>query len=119
MATCINHHFLNDEFWIITTGDELSVLSQEGVLTYLGLDVLYGLSDLIQDGSLKNDILNDIHLCANLLVNTFIADETSATAREEFLRVLSEKQDAGNANIFLPLFISCYKTVIFSQVFKW
>ena len=65
------------------------------MFTYLSLDVLYGLSDLIQNGSLKNDIFDDVHLCANLLVNTFIADETGTTTREELLRILAEKQNAG------------------------
>ena len=58
VATGINHHLLYDEFWIVTTGYKLSVLSQEGVLTYLGLDELYRFPDLVQDGSFKDDILD-------------------------------------------------------------
>ena len=118
VATGINHHLLYDEFWIVTTGYKLSVLSQEGVLTYLGLDELYRFPDLVQDGSFKDDILDDVHLCANFLVNAFIANETGTTAREELLRVLAEKQDAGNTDIFLTLLVGRYKAIVLSQVFK-
>ena len=119
MATCINHHFLNDEFWIITTGDELPMLPQECMFTYLSLNVLYGLSHLIQNGSLKNDIFDDVHLCTHFLVNTLIADETGTTTREELLRILAEKQNAGNTHIFLTFLVGCDKAVVLSQVFKW
>ncbi len=71
VTTCINHHLLYDELRIVTAGDKLAMLSQEGVLTYLGLDKLYRLLYQIQNSSLKNDILNDVHLGTNFIVNAF------------------------------------------------
>ena len=53
-------------------------------------------------------------LCANFLVNTFVSDETGTTAREEVLRVLSEKQNTGYTDILFAFLVSLDKTVILS-----
>ena len=114
VAASVDRHLLNDELWVITLCHKLSMLSQECMLANLSLDKLNRLLDLVQNGSLKDDVLDDVHLCANFLVNTFIADETGTTAREEVLRVLAEKQNAGYANILFTLLVSFDKTVILS-----
>ena len=114
VAASVDRHLLNDEFRVITLCYELGMLPQERMLANLSLDKLNRLLDLVQDGSLKDDVLDDIHLCANFLVNTFVSDETGTTAREEVLRVLSEKQNAGYANILFTLLVSFDKTVILS-----
>ena len=48
------------------------------MLTNLCLNKLNCLLDLVQDGTLKCNILDDVHLCAHLLINTLVSDETSA-----------------------------------------
>ena len=114
VAASVDRHLLNDELWIVTLCHKLSMLSQECMLANLSLDKLNRLLNLIQYGSLKDDVLDDVHLCANFLVNTFVSDETGTTAREEVLRVLSEKQNAGYADILFAFLVSLDKTVILS-----
>ena len=112
MTTAIDHHLLYDELWIVTASHKLPMLSQERVFTYLSLDKLDGFPNLIHNGSLECDILNDIHLGTNFLVNAFVSDESSTATREEPLRVLAKQQNAGNADVFLSLFVGCYKAIV-------
>ena len=114
VAASVDRHLLNDELWVVTFCHKLSMLSQKCMLANLSLDKLNRLLDLVQDGSLKDDVLDDIHLCANFLVNTFVSDETGTAAREEVLRVLSEKQNAGYTDILFAFLVSLDKTVILS-----
>ena len=57
MANAIHRHFLYDELRIVAKRNELPMLSEEGVLPHLSLNKLNRLLDLVQDGSLKSDIL--------------------------------------------------------------
>ena len=90
MANAVHRHLLNDEFWIIPARHELAMLPQECMLANLGLNELYGFLDLVQDGSFKSHILDDVHFSTHLFIGTLISDKTSAGAREELLRVLTE-----------------------------
>ena len=90
MANAVHCHLLYDELGIIAARHELGMLSQECVFPNLGLYELYGFSDLVQDGSLKSHILDDVHLSTHLFIDTLISDKTSAGARKEHLRVLAE-----------------------------
>ena len=90
MANAVHGHLLNDKLWIIAARHELGMLSQVCVFPNLGLYEIYGFPDLVQDGSLKSHILDDIHFSTHLFIDTFVSDETSASAREELLRILAE-----------------------------
>jgi hypothetical protein len=88
MAASVDSHLLNDELRVVTLCYELSMLPQERMLTNLRLDKLNRFLDLVQDGSLKSNILDNVHFSTHLLVNTLVSDEASTGARKEFLRIL-------------------------------
>ena len=90
MTNTIYRHLLYDELGIVTKRDKLPMLSEEGMLTHLGLDKLDGFLHLVEDGTLESHIFDDIHLCPYLLVNTLIADEASAGTGKEFLWILAK-----------------------------
>ena len=109
VAACVDRHLLNDEFRIITLCYELSMLAQERMLTNLSLDKLNRLLDLVQDGSLQCDILDDIHLCSHFFVNTLVSDKASTSTREEFLGILAKEKDTNGAPDFDHQFIEAEK----------
>ena len=115
VAACVDRHLLNDEFRIITLCYELSMLAQERMLTNLSLDKLNRLLDLVQDGSLKCNILDDIHLCAHLLVNTFVSNKASAGPGEELLGILAKEKNASSAHILFTILVGPHKTIVLSQ----
>ena len=119
MATGIYGHLLYHELRIVATSNELAMLSEERMLTYLCLQILNRLLDLIQDGSLKGDILDDVHLCTHLLVNTFVSDKTGTATREKLLRVLAKEQDTGDTDILLTFVVGRHKVVVLAQVLHW
>ena len=67
---------------------------------YLGFEVVDGLLNLVENASLKGDILDDIHLSTHFLLCTVVLDETDTGTREEILRTLAEEQDASRADLW-------------------
>ena len=65
---------------------------------------------------LKGDILDDIHLPADLFLRTVVLDETDTGTREEILRTLAEKQDAGSADLWHISLVS-QESFVLLQVF--
>ena len=90
MANTVHRHFLYHELRIVAKRDELPMLSEEGVLPYLGLNELNGFLHLMENGTLKRDILDDVHLFAHFFIYTLITDETGAGTREELLWILAK-----------------------------
>ena len=85
VAASVDRHLLNDELRVVAFCYELGMLSQERMLTNLRLDKLNRFLDLVQNGSLKSHILDDVHLGTHLLVNTLVSDEASTGTGEELL----------------------------------
>ena len=52
---------------------------------YLGFEVVDGLLNLVENASLKGNILDDIHLPAYFLLCTVVLDETDTGTREEMV----------------------------------
>ena len=103
MAASVDSHLLNDELRIVTFSHKLGMLSQECMLANLCLDKLNRLLDLVQDSSLKSHILDDVHLCAHLLVNTLVSDEASTGTREELLGILAKEKNTSGAHLLFTI----------------
>ena len=73
------------------------------MLANLCLNKLNCLLDLVQDSSLKGNIFDDVHLCAHLLINTLVSDETSAGPGEELLGILAEKKNTSGAHLLFTI----------------
>ena len=98
MAASVDSHFMNDEFRVVAFRHELGMLSQERMLANLSFDKLNCFLNLIQDGSLKCNILDDVPLGSHLLVNTLVSDEAGTGTRKELLGILAnEKKQAETA----------------------
>ena len=112
MTAGIDRHLLNNEFGIVSSGNELSMLSQEGVFPNLGLDEFYCFSDLVQDSAFKSNVLDDVHLRSDLFFDSFVLDETGTRSWEELLRIFAEEQNASRTDSLLPFLVDGYKTII-------
>ena len=73
------------------------------MLTNLSFDKLNRLLDLVQDGSLKCNILDDVHLSTNLFINTLVSDETSAGPGEELLWILAKEKNTSGAHLLFTI----------------
>ena len=88
------------------------------MLSNLGLDELDCFLYLVQDGTFKCHILNDVHFCTHLFIDAFIADKTGTGTREEFLRILAKEKYTGSADILFAFLVGDHKTIVLSQVLQ-
>ena len=103
MAASVDSHLLNDKLGVVAFCYELGMLPQKRMLANLSLDKLYRLLDLVQDGSLKGNILDNVHFCTHLLVNTFVSNKASAGTVEELLGILAKEKNASGAHLFFTI----------------
>lgn len=79
------------------------------MLPNLRLNKLNRLLDLVQDSSLKCNILDDVHLSTHLFINALVSNETSAGPRKELLGILAKEKNASGAHLIFT-FVLCGST---------
>ena len=115
MAATVDHHLLNGKLWIVAVGDKTSVLSQKGVFTNLTFKIVNGTTNLIEDDTLESHVFDDVHFCTNLLLCSFITDESCTSAREEALWILAKEKNASGAYLLLTIYL-CNEVIVLSQI---
>ena len=103
VAASIDCHLLNDKLRVVAFRHELGMLPQERMLANLSFDKLNCLLDLVQDGTLKCNILDDVHLSTHLFINTLVSDEASTGTGEELLGILAKEKNASGAHLFFTI----------------
>ena len=83
---------------------------------HLGFEVVDGFLYLVEYASLEGDILDNVHLPADLLLRTIVLDETDTGTGEEVLRSLAEEQYAGSTDLWHIALVS-EESFVLLQVF--
>ena len=73
---------------------------------------------LVEDAPLEGDILDNVHFPADFLFRTIVLDKTDTGTREKVLGMLTEKQDAGSADLWYIALVS-QESFVLLQVFHW
>ena len=112
----VDYQFFPYEFGIFRHCHKSSVTAEVGVFLHLTSHKFYGFLNHLKNGSCENDVLDDVHLCADFRFCTFITDKPHTRTFEEPLRILAKKKNGSSAHFFPSAF--CYnKFLVLANVF--